>query len=108
MGQPQTSAPAQPAWLQPLITVTTQLGVPTVIAGVLLWFVLARVDGTLKLIQEQEDARTKIMLTMQESMAAALDRLGTRVDDAIHENIKANQDLAARYAVRRPGAPDGP
>jgi len=73
---------------------------------VLLWFVLARVDGTLKMIQEQEDTRTKITVAMQEKVIAALDSLGARFDKAIDANIKANQDLASQYcAVRRPIPP---
>src|SRR5262245_9146145 len=93
--------PSQPGWLAPLITVTTQLGVPTVIAGVLLWFVLARVDGTLKIIQEQEDTRTKLVIAMQDKLIAALDQLGARFDQAINENIKANRDLASKYDQSR-------
>jgi hypothetical protein len=94
-------SPPAPSWLGPLITVTTQLGVPTVIAGVLLWFVLARVDGTLKLIQEQEDTRTKLTLAMQEKLIVALDDLGARFDKAIDANIKANSELAAKYDQSR-------
>jgi hypothetical protein len=89
--------PPLPGWLGPIVTITTQLGVPTVIAGVLLWFVLFRLDTTLTQIEEAEAERVKILAAMQETNIAALDRLGERFDKAIAENIAANRELAARY-----------
>ena len=107
MGAPSSPGglPSGGGWVDIVTRLVVQLGFPTVIAGVLLWFVLVRVDGTLKMIQEQEDTRTKIAMAMQDSLLAALERLGGRFDQAIHANIKANQDLAAQYAVRRPAPP---
>jgi hypothetical protein len=98
-GPPQGQGPAPPpaalpGWLGPVVTLTTQVGVPTVVAGVLLYFVLFRMDGYLKNMQRADDDRVKIIAAMQDSMISALDRLGTRFDTAIKENIQVNKDLA--------------
>jgi hypothetical protein len=61
-----------PTWLNPLVTITTQLGVPTVFAGVLLWFVLFKVGGTLDKIEQNELDRTKLLATMQEAVVSAV------------------------------------
>jgi hypothetical protein len=101
-GIPPPPPPAPlPGWLGPIVTITTQVGVPTVIAGVLLWFVLFRLDTTLNQIEEAEAERVKIMAAMQETNIAALMRLGDRFEQAIAENIQANKDLADRYQGRR-------
>jgi hypothetical protein len=63
-----------PAWLAPLVTITTQLGVPTVFAGVLLWFVLFKVGGTLEKIEDNELERTKLLVNMQELFVSAVQR----------------------------------
>ena len=120
-GQGPASAPAAqlPGWLGPVVTLTTQVGVPTVVAGVLLYFVLFRMDGYLKNMQRADDDRVKIIAAMQDSMISALDRLGNRFDTAIKENIQANRDLAyqaqlyaseppQRRAAPPPPPPDGP
>jgi len=64
--------PAHPPWLAPLISVTTQLGVPTVFAGVLLWFVLFKVGGALETIEQHEIERTKLLTTMQETFVKSV------------------------------------
>lgn len=98
-----------PGWLGPIVTVTTQVGVPTVIAGVLLWFVLFRLDTTLKIIEQSEEDRVQIIAAMQDTVVAALDRQAARYEKAIHDNIEANKLLAAQYerpppTARTPGA----
>ncbi len=85
-----------PGWLGPIVTVTTQVGVPTVVAGVLLYFVLFRVDGALKIIQEEEETRTKIAAAMQDSLVAALDRNNKTFNDAIDRNIAYNREAMNR------------
>jgi hypothetical protein len=124
-GAPSAPPPAPaplPGWLGPVVTLTTQVGVPTVVAGVLLYFVLFRMDGYLQRMQRAEDDRVKIIAAMQDTMIAALDRLGSRFEQAIKDNIQVNKDLAheRRYyepddrsdapAERghRPGARAGP
>jgi hypothetical protein len=100
MGQPpQLPLPPPqplPGWLGPIVTITTQVGVPTVVAGVLLYFVLFRVDGALKVIQENEEARTRIVSAMQDTIVAALDRQTKEFDESFKENIQANKEIAAR------------
>jgi hypothetical protein len=100
-GTPPTPAPL-PGWLGPVITLTTQVGVPTVVAGVLLWFVLFRIDGAMKDIQEQEDTRTRLVAAMQDSVIAALERNADRFEKAIDKNISINQAIADRYRETPP------
>ena len=87
-----------PGWLQPLVQVTTQVGVPTVFAGILLWFVLSRVMGTLELMQKMEEDRSRVVIAMQSTLIEALDRQADRFVEAINENIKVNKELAAERA----------
>ena len=87
----------QPSWLQPLITVTTQVGVPTVMAGVLLWFVLTQLHGMLDTIQHAEEERTRLLVSMQESLIGAIDRQTQAFQAAIKEMVYANRELATRY-----------
>jgi hypothetical protein len=96
---PPAAAPL-PGWLGPVVTLTTQVGVPTVIAGVLLWFVLFRLDTTLHQIEEAEEARVKILAAMQDTTLAAFERLGDRFEQVVKDNIAANKDLADRYHGR--------
>lgn len=94
-GTPGSSPPAPlPGWLGPIVTVTTQVGVPTVIAGVLLWFVLTRMGTTLDVIEHAEEDRTRIVAAMQETLVDALDRQTKSFEAAMHENIMTNQRIA--------------
>jgi hypothetical protein len=86
-----------PGWLGPIVTVTTQVGVPTVIAGVLLWFVLFKMGGTLDLIQHQEEDRTRIVAAMQDSFIAALGKQNDAFDKSMQRNIEANKMMADRF-----------
>jgi hypothetical protein len=104
-GTPPPPAPAAaplPGWLGPVVTLTTQVGVPTVVAGVLLWFVLMRVDGAMRHIQEEEDLRTAKVGEMQAAVIAALERNADRFERAIQENIAANRALAERSHAAPP------
>jgi len=79
--------PPGPSWLQPLIAATTQVGVPTVIAGVLLWFVLTQLHGMLAMIQQAEEDRTRLLIAMQETVVAAIDRQTKAFELAIKESV---------------------
>lgn len=103
-GPQSPSSPPLPGWLGSAVQVTTQLGFPAVVAGVLLWFVLTRVGGTLEIIQKQEEDRTRMVAAMQDSVVAALDRSAERFEKAIHDNIEANRLLAAQYHQPPPTA----
>ncbi len=94
---PAAPTPPGPMWLQPVVQLTTTLGVPTVIAGVLLWFVLFRMGATLEVIEKNEDDRTHIAAAMQDSLIAALNRNADRFDKAVDRNIEVNRQLADRY-----------
>jgi thermostable 8-oxoguanine DNA glycosylase len=96
-GGPVTSAagPAPlPGWLGPIVTITTQLGVPTVVAAVLLWFVLTRIDTALQKIQVQEDLRTQFVADMQRDLIATLEKQTVAFQAAIAENIAVNKEHA--------------
>ena len=104
-GPPYQAQPAAPlpGWLGPLVTVTTQVGVPTVVAAVLLWFVLFRVDGAMKVIQDNEEERTRMVNAMQDTLIVAINRNTERLDRqtdkfvaAIDQNIAANQAIATQ------------
>lgn len=95
MGAPGGGSPPLPGWLGSVVQVTTQVGVPTVFAGVLLWFVLFKVGATLEVIEQGEEERTKIIAAMQDTLVAALDRQAGRFEKAIYDNIQANKDMAA-------------
>jgi hypothetical protein len=101
---PSAGAAPLPGWLGPVVTLTTQVGVPTVIAGVLLYFVLFRLDTTLKIIEQSEEDRVKIIAAVQDSIVAALDRQTQAFDRAIKENIEANKMLSERYLRPPPTA----
>jgi hypothetical protein len=94
---PSLPSSSVPAWLAPVVQITTSLGVPTVFAGVLLWYVLTRIDGAMRIIQEQEDTRTKMVAAMQDTLISTLERQTTAFEAAIHENIAVNRELAERY-----------
>jgi hypothetical protein len=111
MGAPASGAgPAAPVpgWLGPVITLTTQVGVPTVVAGVLLWFVLFRLDGTLAVMRQSGDDQVKVMAAMQDTLIAALDKQAARFERAIAENIAVNKELAARYELHTYGGGGAP
>jgi hypothetical protein len=105
-GTPASLPPpsAGPAWLQPLVAVTTTLGIPTVIAAVLLWFMLTRVDTAMQKIQAQEDLRTQFVAQMQKDLVATCEQNADRFEEAIQANIAANRDLMERARGRRLGS----
>jgi hypothetical protein len=86
---PAPSGPPLPGWLGPLVAIVTQVGVPTVVAGVLLYFVLFRIDTSMKYIQAQEDARTQLVMQMQKQLVETLDQQTDRFEAAIEKNIAA-------------------
>jgi uncharacterized membrane protein (DUF4010 family) len=113
MGAPASGAgppaPAPlPGWLGPVITLTTQVGVPTVVAGVLLWFVLFRLDGTLTVMRQSGDDQVRTLAAMQDTLIAALDKQAERFERAIAENIAVNKELAARYELHTYGGASAP
>ena len=94
---PPASAAPLPGWLGPVVTLTTQVGVPTVVAGVLLWFVLFRLDGTLLAMRTSGEEQVQVIAAMQETLIAALDKQAARFEQAIKDNIQANKDLAHEH-----------
>lgn len=96
-GAPPPGAAALPGWLGPVVTLTTQVGVPTVVAGVLLWFVLVRVDGAMHEMLKADAERTQIIAAMQDKLIQALDQQSQKFEQAIALNIQTNKDLADRY-----------
>ncbi len=95
-GQGSVGPSPVPGWLGQVASVTAQLGVPTVVAGVLLWFILFRVDNSMKYIQAQEDARTEVVRMMQKDLIETLQRQTTAFEAAIDKNVDAvNRNVAA-------------
>lgn len=88
-----TPGPPLPGWLGQVVQVTTQVGVPTVFAAVLLWFVLTRVDTSLKTINENEEARTRMLAAMQDTLVATLDRQTRSFEAALQANSAANRQI---------------
>jgi len=99
---PALPPPPLPGWLGSAVQVTTQVGVPTVFAGVLLWFVLTRVGGTLDMMQKAEEDRVRILAAMQDTLVAALDRQTQAFEKAMRDNIEANRAIAERIERRPP------
>jgi hypothetical protein len=85
-----------PGWLGSVVQITTQVGVPTVFAGILLWFVLFRMDAALRVIEQSEDARTKIIAALQESITTHMDQQGEIFEQVMQANIRANKENADR------------
>lgn len=94
---PGGSPSAMPGWLQAAAQLTTTVGVPTVFAAYLLWFVTTRVGATLEVIESNERVRTKLIEDTQAAFVMAIERSADRFDKAIDKNIAVNRELAERY-----------
>jgi hypothetical protein len=94
---PLGSGPGMPGWLAPVVQLTAWLGVPTMFAGILLWFVLTQVGSAMTTIQRAEDERIKAVLAMQQALVSTIERQSERFEKAIEENIQVNRELAERY-----------
>jgi hypothetical protein len=85
------TSPPLPGWVGQIVGVTTQLGVPTVLAGVLLWFVLFRMGGTLDVIMKEEDNRTRIAASMADAYLKAMEQQNQSLDRSVQRNIDTNK-----------------
>lgn len=105
---PGPGVPPQPlpAWLGSSVQIVTQVGVPTVFAAVLLYFVLTNVVGTLGQMQKNDEDRMRMLAAMQDSLIGTLNKqtdtfersLATQTDRfvaAVNANIATNQGIAA-------------
>jgi len=103
LGTPQQPVTVVPGagWLQLAMQAVTTVGVPTVFAGVLLWFVLNGLGDTLKAIKTSEEDRVKIIAAMQDTIIAALERQTDRFEKVMRENIEANRAIADRMERSR-------
>jgi hypothetical protein len=102
-GQPLTVVPGA-GWLSLAMQAVTTVGVPTVFAGVLLWFVLTRVGDTLKNISEEEENRTRMLAAMQDTVIAALERQTREFVTVMEKNIatnKATGEAVDRLLIQR-------
>jgi hypothetical protein len=113
--------PPLPGWLGSAVQVTTQVGVPTVFAGVLLYFVLTSVVGTLEQMKKNDEDRMRMLAAMQDSLIGTLNNqtttfersLATQTDRfvaAVNANIATNQGIATSMErlvrARRSGKDD--
>jgi hypothetical protein len=96
-----------PGWLGSGVQIVTQVGVPTVFAAVLLYFVLTSVVGTLDQMKKNDEDRMRMLAAMQDSLIGTLNKqttefeksLATQTDRfvaAINANIAANQGIATQ------------
>jgi len=88
--QNPTPPPGVPVWVPYAVQIISTLGISTLFAGVLLWFTLSRIDGTLVVIQNNEARRTELLISIEHAFIAALDAQSDRFDKAIQMNIEAN------------------
>jgi len=95
--------PPLPGWVGYAVTIVTQVGIPTVFACVLLWFVLTGLASTLKHIEELEDERATILggmqsrlVEMQAKLVDSLDRQTAEMVRLLDANVAANQAIAAK------------
>ena len=54
-GPPNGTPSPVPAWLQPLSQIITTVGIPSLFAVVLLWYVLTKLDSALRIIMANEE-----------------------------------------------------
>lgn len=90
-----------PGWLGSGVQIVTQVGVPTVFAGILLWFVLTKIGGTLSNIDKNEEVRVRIVAAMQDTLVAALNRQTELFVAAIERNIETNKRLGEDIRASR-------
>src|SRR5262245_66393232 len=58
--------------------------------GVLLWFVLFRRDNTLRIIEQAESDRTKLLVSMQDSVVKTLDNQTDKFTADMRSNVEVN------------------
>src|SRR5262245_45753089 len=92
--------PGVPTWIGYVGTLISQVGVPTVFAGVLVWFLLTRVGGTLEHIEESEEARTKILTELQVKVLDALTTQTQAFVAAMQTNIETNERIVQAVTSR--------
>jgi hypothetical protein len=83
---------AVPAWLAPLTDTIKTLGIPTVFAVVLLWFTLTKLDSALRVIMDNEEARTTKLTVLENAFVAAIDRQTVAYQTAMQANLQALRD----------------
>jgi hypothetical protein len=109
---PQQQQQPLPGWLGPIVTVTTQFGVPTVFAAVLLYFVLTNVVGSLAQMQKNDEDRMRMLAAMQDTLIGALTKqtdtferaTNTQTEKfvaAINANIATNQSISQQLRQDR-------
>lgn len=69
--------------------------------GVLLWFVLFRLDNTLRIIEQAESDRTKLLVSMQDSVVKTLDNQTDKFTDVMRSNVEVNKRIADILDRRR-------
>jgi len=107
--------PPLPGWLGYAVAIVTQVGIPTVFACVLLWFVLTGLATTLRHIEDLEDERATILggmqsrlVEMQAKLVDSLDRQTAEMVRLLDANVQANQAIAAKInqiGARKPPEP---
>lgn len=78
-----------PGWLQPVSQIITTIGIPSLFAVVLLWYVLTKLDSALRVIMENEDARTQKLTRIEATFESSLEKQTAAFNAAILANIAA-------------------
>ena len=81
------------AWVDTAARLVTTVGVPTVFAAYLLWFVTTRVGATLEVIEANEQARTKMLQETQNVFVTAIEGQTVRFEQALKENRDVGREL---------------
>jgi len=66
-----------------------------------LWFVLFRLDNTLRIIEQAESDRTKLLVSMQDSVVKTLDNQTDKFTDVMRSNVEVNKRIADILDRRR-------
>lgn len=89
-----------PASVDTWAKLITQVGLPTLFSIVLLYVVINDVRGTMKVIEANEEARTKLLQDTQSAFIEAIEKSADRFERAIDKNIQVNREIAERYHGR--------
>lgn len=104
---PGIAPQALPSWLGPIVAVVTNVGLPTVFAGILLWFVLTRLAVVLDGITRAEAARTAAVASLEEEWTAALEVQTRAIVAALEENRRVAEAVGEELRRGASGPPVG-
>jgi hypothetical protein len=96
MTQPASPPPGAaplPGWIGSAVQITTQVGIPTVFAMVLLWYVLFKFEGSMDKITERLERNAEAVASFTKVEAEQLAELQKQTR-ALEDIARAHQSLA--------------